>query len=107
MFWSAGCSLLRAEGFSCSLNVLLGGLGISKLNFLSNIFSTIIDINPRIRIHLKCWIEPMKFFIYAIFHILIPNTKWVAMMFAMLLCQDRLNVYKTIYLEPFVLFTIP
>jgi hypothetical protein len=34
MFWSAGCSLLRAEGFSCSLGVLYGGLGISKLEFL-------------------------------------------------------------------------
>jgi hypothetical protein len=28
---SAECSLLRAEGFSCSLDVLFGGLGISKL----------------------------------------------------------------------------
>ncbi len=27
---SAGCSLLRAEGFSCSLDVLYRGLGISK-----------------------------------------------------------------------------
>jgi hypothetical protein len=33
MFISAGCSLLRAEGFSCSLGIL-GGLGISKLQFL-------------------------------------------------------------------------
>jgi hypothetical protein len=33
MFWSAGCSLLRTEGFSCSLDVLYGGLGISKLQF--------------------------------------------------------------------------
>jgi hypothetical protein len=31
---SAGCSLLRAEGFSCSLSILYGGLGISKLQFL-------------------------------------------------------------------------
>jgi hypothetical protein len=30
MFWSAGCSLFRAEGFSCTLDVLYGGLGISK-----------------------------------------------------------------------------
>ncbi len=29
MFWSAGCSLLRAEGFSCILNVLYGSLGIA------------------------------------------------------------------------------
>jgi hypothetical protein len=34
MFLSYGCSLLRAEGFSCSLGVLYGGLGISKLQFL-------------------------------------------------------------------------
>jgi hypothetical protein len=39
LFLSAGCSLLRAEGFSCSLDVLYGGLGISKLQFLTkNIF---------------------------------------------------------------------
>jgi hypothetical protein len=38
MFRSAGCSLLRAEGFSCSLcslDVLYGGLGISKLQFFN------------------------------------------------------------------------
>ncbi len=37
MFLSTGCSLLRAEGFSRSLGVLyggLGGLGISKMQFL-------------------------------------------------------------------------
>ncbi len=34
MILSTGCSLLRAEGFSCSLGVLYGGLGISKLQFL-------------------------------------------------------------------------
>ncbi len=32
--WSAWCSLLRAESFSCSLDVLYGGLEISKLQFL-------------------------------------------------------------------------
>ncbi len=31
MFWSAGCSLLRAEGFFCRLDVLNRGLGIGKL----------------------------------------------------------------------------
>ncbi len=36
MFLSTGCSLLRAEGFSCSLGVLYGGLGISILQFLIN-----------------------------------------------------------------------
>jgi hypothetical protein len=34
MFLSTGFSILRAEGFSCSLGVLYGGLGISKLQFL-------------------------------------------------------------------------
>jgi hypothetical protein len=34
MFLSTGCSLLRSEGFSCSLGVLYGGLGTSKLQFL-------------------------------------------------------------------------
>jgi len=34
MFLSTGCSLLRAEGFFCSLGVLYGGLGKSKLQFL-------------------------------------------------------------------------
>jgi hypothetical protein len=30
MFRRTGCSLLRAEGFSCSLGIIYGGLGISK-----------------------------------------------------------------------------
>jgi hypothetical protein len=30
----AGCPLLRAEGFSCSLDVLYGGIGIRQLQFL-------------------------------------------------------------------------
>jgi hypothetical protein len=34
MFLSTGCFLLRAEGFSCRLGVLYGGLGTSKLQFL-------------------------------------------------------------------------
>ncbi len=34
IFWIAGCSLLRAEGFSCSLGVLYGGQGIGKLQYL-------------------------------------------------------------------------
>ncbi len=34
MFWSAGCSLLRADGFTCSLGALYWGLGISKKQFL-------------------------------------------------------------------------
>jgi hypothetical protein len=34
VFSSAECSLLRAEGFLCSLDVSYGSLGISKLQFL-------------------------------------------------------------------------
>jgi hypothetical protein len=30
MFWSAGCSLLRDEGFFCNLDVLYGGLEKGK-----------------------------------------------------------------------------
>ncbi len=44
MFWSAGCSLLRAEGFSCSLDVLYGGLGISKLQFLMQKISSFFQL---------------------------------------------------------------
>ncbi len=47
MFCSAGCSPLRADGISCSLCVLYGGLGISKLQF------SIQKIYKK----LKCWIR--------------------------------------------------
>jgi hypothetical protein len=77
MFLRTGCSLLRAEGFSCSLGVLYGGLGISKLQFLIkkievkfpalNFFSILghqtLDPDPgsgsgiRIRNKKKCWIR--------------------------------------------------
>ncbi len=47
IFWSVGCSLLRAEGFSCSLGVLYGGLGISKLQFLiKKIKIKFLVVNP-------------------------------------------------------------
>ncbi len=44
-FRSVGCSLLRAECLSCSLDFLYGGLGISKLQYL---------INPKILIFSWC-----------------------------------------------------
>jgi hypothetical protein len=44
-FWSARCSLLRDEDFSCSLCVLYGGLGISKLQFLIKKISA-LDFDP-------------------------------------------------------------
>jgi hypothetical protein len=40
----AGCSRLGAEGFSCSLDVLYGGLRISKLQAVHG--SLPIDDNP-------------------------------------------------------------
>jgi hypothetical protein len=62
-------SLLRAEGFSCTLDVLYGCQGISKLQFLIkkvlnffppvNVFQCLDIKIPRIwiRIDLKCWIR--------------------------------------------------
>jgi hypothetical protein len=47
IFWSAGCSILRAEGFFCSLDVLCGGLGINKSQFLikqDNFFLSTVNI---------------------------------------------------------------
>jgi hypothetical protein len=41
MCGSAGCSLLRAEGFSCSLDVLYGGLWILISKFQFFIFKNI------------------------------------------------------------------
>ncbi len=49
IFWSAWCSLLRAEGFSCSLDGLYEGLEISKLQFL---------IKKRRKINFQLYIFP-------------------------------------------------
>ncbi len=38
MFWSVGWPLLWAGGFFCNLDILYGGLGIGKLQFLIKIF---------------------------------------------------------------------
>jgi hypothetical protein len=38
MFCRDGCFLLGAKGFSCSLDVLLGGLGIIAISVLKKIF---------------------------------------------------------------------
>ncbi len=60
IFWSAGCSLLRAEVFSCSLDISKLQSLIKK-NFWSVFFSSILVIKNLypdwIRIHLKCWIR--------------------------------------------------
>ncbi len=70
MFWSAGCALLRSEGFFCSLDVLYGSLEIGELKFFQktfDFFSSVIFIfifghqNPGSRsgsvFSLKCWIR--------------------------------------------------
>ncbi len=63
IFWSAGCSLLRAKGFSYNLDVLYGSLGIRKLKFMIITFFFIycslkpwirIRIRIQLRIHFKC-----------------------------------------------------
>ncbi len=65
MFWSVGCSLLRAEG-SSSLGGLRGGLGIDKLELLikkTGIFSAWKFYNLHTphgsgsALTLKCWIR--------------------------------------------------
>ncbi len=62
MFWSAGCSLLRAEVFPCHLDVLHGGLGIekkSRLDFFSCKILCFGSSEPwiRIRVDLKWCIQ--------------------------------------------------
>ncbi len=43
-FWNAVCSLLRADGFFCSLDVLYGGLGIRKLQLLTKKISIFFQL---------------------------------------------------------------
>ncbi len=64
-FQSAGCSLMRAGGFSCCLDVLHGSLGINILNFF--FFNNLdffccfschqIQIRSTLLIDLKYWIR--------------------------------------------------
>ncbi len=65
-FWSAGCSLLRAEGFFCNLDGLYGGPGIGKFvvfdpNFFFSckFFPIFGHQNPGSGsvFSLKCWIR--------------------------------------------------
>ncbi len=50
MFLSAGCSFLRAEGFSCSMYVVYGGLGITKsqicIKEIPNFFGSCKMLDP-------------------------------------------------------------
>jgi hypothetical protein len=46
MFLSVGWPLLRAKGFICNLDLLYGGLGIGKLQFLiKKKFNFFSDVN--------------------------------------------------------------
>ncbi len=75
MFWSVGLPLLRAEGFFYNFNILYGGLGIGKLQFLikkkAKKFSAVIlfqflvikALDPdwiriRIRIRIRIGLQP-------------------------------------------------
>ncbi len=64
--WSAECTILRAEGFSCSLTSFMEAKGQVNCNFrskkdsfLSYNFCLFLSSKPWIwiRIHLKCWIR--------------------------------------------------
>ncbi len=64
-FWSAGCSLSRAKGFTCSLNVLHRGLGIKncKIRKKNRIFSSrkiwyFSSSKPWIRISIETSADP-------------------------------------------------
>ncbi len=58
MFRSTGCSLLRAEGFSCRLDVLYWGLRISKLQFwIVNFWSWNPGSGSGLVFSVKCWIR--------------------------------------------------
>jgi hypothetical protein len=60
IFLSGGWSLLRAEGFSCSLDISKQKFLIKKKikQFFSCIFTfRFWSSKPWIRIHLKCWIR--------------------------------------------------
>jgi hypothetical protein len=54
-----GCSLLRADGFSCSLGVLYGDLGISKLQFLIKKYKLNLNIPDHISESLETcfWVQ--------------------------------------------------
>ncbi len=58
MFWSAGCSLLRAEGSCCNLDVLYGGLGIGLLHFWIqkklNFFPAVVWSSLPMRVRTTC-----------------------------------------------------
>jgi hypothetical protein len=63
MFGSTGCSLLRAEGFFCNLDVLYGGLGIGKLFLIQTKFNI--------------FFSAVNFFQFLVIKILDPDPGWI------------------------------
>ncbi len=71
-FWSARCSLMRYEDlFSCSFDVLYGGLGISKLHFFiekikffssCKFFPNFRSSKPWIRIRIETSADPQHWY---------------------------------------------
>jgi hypothetical protein len=58
---SESCFLLRAEGFSCSLDAHCGGLGISNLQFLINKIFLFMNPASGSVFSLKCWIRIRRY----------------------------------------------
>ncbi len=117
MFWSAGCSLLRAEVFSRSLKFPYKGIGISKLQFLIkkyikkfsavNFFQFLVGIGSVFS--LKCWIRIRIKWIrigntgtrYVVVVTLVCSGAWLAARLAV----EGERIMPPILLAPFLLAT--
>ncbi len=115
---STGCSLLRAEGFSCSLDVLFGGLEkqfaiFDKKNLEKKIFRSIfffnfwsskpwIRIQIRIRIHLNCWIRSGSRFIESVSIESGSTTLPILIIFVFLCFWKRQNISQIVCLKKIV-----
>ncbi len=92
MFWSAGCSLLMAEGFCCSLDVLYGGLGICQNVFVFSckFFQFLVIKTPiRIGIQPKMLVPDPDSNPYDIKWIRVRNTVWKCWFFAATFITDK------------------
>ncbi len=69
MFWSAGCSFLRAKGSFCSLNVLCGGLGIGIHPKMLDPVPNQMNTDP------KHWLQTVRYFLCAKFPFFAERTK--------------------------------
>ncbi len=78
--WSAGCSLLRAEGFSCNLDVLHGGLDFwsKNIKLFSAVFYQFLGSRSRSVFSQKWWTQLIR----------IRNTAYIA-------CNARLEATES------------